>query len=237
MHVQPDVSLVHAVQDATSPDVSQEAPSMFVLYRLTFSSGKCYVGQTLRVLSKRIGQHRAASNRGSMLPVHCAWRLHGEPVVEELGRFDTHEALHLAEIDAIARLGSLCPGGYNVSVGGDTAPSKNPVVAAKIAASATGRKHADTTAWSDALRKQWQDPEYRAKILAGVKASLTDERRAQLSAAMFARWEKRRAEGWQVPESQRAKLRGRTFSDEARAKMSASARNRAARKQQQGQAQ
>lgn len=143
-----------------------------------------------------------------------------------LGEFETPEQLHRAEILAISDLGTLSPGGYNVSVGGDTAPSKNPEVAAKIAAAAKGRKHADTSSWSDALRKQWQDPAYRAKISAGARAAWTDEMRAAAGERSKARWEKRRAEGWAMPEEAKAKIRQRKFSDEALAKMRESAKKR-----------
>lgn len=199
---------------------------MHALYLLTFSSGKSYVGQTVRTMQARLQQHRAAARRGSDLPVHCAWRKYGEPVVKVLGEFETHEALHRAEIEAIARLGVLAPGGYNVGHGGETSPAKSPDVARKIAASAKGRKHADTSAWVEATTLQWQDPEYREKVMAGVQASLTDARRAQLSAASSAMWEKRRAEGWSMPEATKAKIRQRVFSPEAIAKMSESAKRR-----------
>lgn len=199
---------------------------MHSLYLLTFSSGKCYVGQTVRTMQKRLQQHRAVARRGSNLPVHCAWRKYGEPEVRVLGLFDTHEELHRAEIDAIARLGVLCPGGYNVSIGGDTSPAKNPEVAERIAARARGRKYSDTTAWSESSALHWKDPAYREKVLQGVRASFTKERRLELSAISKAAWEKRRADGWQMSEAARAKLKGRTFSDESRAKMSASAKGK-----------
>jgi hypothetical protein len=199
---------------------------MHALYLLKFSSGKCYVGQTVRTMNTRLQQHRAAARRGSELPVHCAWRKHGEPEVQVLGEFDTPEQLHRAEIEAIARLGTLSPGGYNVGLGGETSPAVNPDVAQKIAKRAKGRKHADTSAWSEATRKQWQDSGYREKVLSAVMESFTDERRAALSDYSRAMWERRRVDGWTMPEEVKAKLRGRKFSEESRAKMSASAKGK-----------
>lgn len=199
---------------------------MHSLYLLTFSSGKSYVGQTVRTMQKRLQQHRAAARRGSDLPVHCAWRKYGEPDALVIGEYETQEELHRAEVEAIASLGVLSPGGYNVSVGGDTAPSKNPEVAKKIAARAKGRKHADTSAWVESTTRQWQDAGYRGKVLAGVHTSFTEDRREHLSATSRAMWAKRRAEGWTMPEETKAKIRHRVFSDEAIAKMSASAKAR-----------
>lgn len=199
---------------------------MHSLYLLTFSSGKCYVGQTVRSMNIRLQQHRTAAKRGSQLPVHCAWRKHGEPGVRVIGEYETHEELHRAEIDAIASLGVLSPDGYNVSMGGDTAPSKNPEVAKKIADRAKGRKHADTSVWVESTTRQWRDPQYREKVMAGVNASFTEERRAKLSAGMKTMWEKRRADGWTMPEETRTKLRQKTVSDEARAHMSAAAKGK-----------
>src|SRR5258707_2123341 len=104
------------------------------IYRLTFASGKSYIGQTVRALETRMVAHRTQARRGSLLAVHCAWRAHGEPLIEVLGQYDNIEALHAAEITAIQECGTLSPGGYNVSYGGDTAPSTRPEVAAKISA-------------------------------------------------------------------------------------------------------
>jgi hypothetical protein len=199
---------------------------MCVLYRLDFASGKSYVGQTLRKLHVRINAHRTAANRGSMLPVHCAWRRYGEPEITVVGTFQSADDLHKAEIALIAELGTCAPNGYNVSLGGDTAPSKNPAVAAKIAEAAKGRKHKDTSVWAASTAKQWEDPEYRAKVMSGLKASWNDKKREEISIRSKAMWAKRKAEGWVVSESTREKMRNKIISDESRAKMSASAKNR-----------
>lgn len=198
----------------------------FTLYRLDFTSGKSYVGQTVRALKTRINAHRTAAVRGSMLPVHCAWRAHGEPVVHVVGEFESYSQLHDAEIALIESLGTLSPGGYNISRGGDTAPSKNPEVAAKIAAKARGRKREDVESLREASLKNWQDPSYREKVSAGLKSAWTDEMRAAAGDRSKARWDKRRAEGWTMPESTKEKLRGKVFSEETRSRMSASAKGK-----------
>lgn len=203
---------------------------MYYLYQLTFSNGKVYIGQTVRSMNVRMAQHRTAANRGSNLPVHNAWRKYGEPSVSILLECERADELHQAEIGAIRDCGSLVPNGYNLSLGGDTAPSKSPEVAAKIAAKARGRKIADTTAVSEAIRKNWQNDEYRRKVSDGLKASWTDEKREQTSAKFKAMWEKRRAEGWLMPTSTRQKLAKKEVSPETRAKMSAAAKARTDRK-------
>lgn len=198
---------------------------MYTLYKLNFSSGKNYIGQTTRLLKTRITAHKASARRGSLLSVHEAWRTHGDPEVEVIGEFDSHDELHAAEINAIRQYRTLVPNGYNLSAGGDTAPSKNPEVAKKISDKAKGRKVSQECKkiLSDRSRKNWLDPEYREKVLSRVKESWTDEARKAKSESSKAAWAKRKAEGWIMPESHKEKLRGRTFSEETRKKMSAAA--------------
>lgn len=193
---------------------------MHTLYRLAFASGKVYIGQTTNKLRTRMVAHRQAVKADSQLPVHCAWRKHGEPVIEVIGTFATHEELHAAEVDAIKTMNTQCPNGYNITIGGDTAPSKSPEVAAKIAAKATGRKYADKERFTDATKKLWQDPEYREKVSAGLKASWTPERRAAAAERARARV------GHKHSEATKEKMRSRVVSDEARARMSASAKGK-----------
>jgi hypothetical protein len=193
---------------------------MHTLYRLAFASGKFYIGQTIKPLRTRMVAHRQAVKADSQLPVHCAWRVHGEPVIEVIGTFDTHEELHSAEVDAIKTMNTQCPNGYNITIGGDTAPSKNPEVAAKIAAKAKGRKHKNPERFIENTKKLWQDPEYRKKVSAGLKASWTPERRAAAAERARSRIGEKRSE------DTRAKLRARVFSEETRARMSTSAKGK-----------
>lgn len=199
---------------------------MHILYKLVFASGKCYIGQTVRKMNTRISAHRQNAKHGSMLPVHCAWRKHGEPEVFVLAELQTQEELHSAEIDAISTMNTLVPNGYNLGIGGETAPSKNPVVAAKIANKANGRKYSDTSAWSESSKLMWKNEEYRKKVSDGLKAGWTDERRKGASERTKKFWDDRKAAGWVMPESTKQKLSSRTFSDESRQKMSASAKGK-----------
>ena len=203
---------------------------MYYLYQLTFSNGKAYIGQTVRSMNVRMAQHRTAANRGSNLPVHNAWRKYGEPSVSILLECDCVEQLHQAEIDMIRDCGSLAPNGYNLGLGGETAPSKTPEVAAKIAAKAKGRKIADTSAVSEAVRLNWQNPEYRQKVSDGLKASWTDEKRLETSSKFKSMWEKRRENNWSMSDATKEKMSNKTVSAETRAKMSAAAKARKDRK-------
>lgn len=201
---------------------------MFILYKLTFASGKLYIGQTTRRLQTRIAAHRRSVETGSMLAVHCAWRTHGEPVVEVIAEYSSQEELHNAEKAAIQELNTLSPNGYNLSLGGETAPSKSPIVAKKIGEKSKGRvldKNARELI-SAASKAHWQDPEYVKKVRSSLLAAVTDEHRENASKRTKAMWDKRKEEGWTMPQSQREKLSKKTFSEETRRKMSEAAKAR-----------
>lgn len=199
---------------------------MYILYKLVFASGKAYIGQTARNMNVRIAQHKRSVKSGSELPVHCAWRKYGAPSVCVVAEFETQDELHAAEKAAIIAVGTLAPQGYNVSYGGDSAPSKNPEVAAKIAAKASGRKFEDTSSWSEAAVKLWQDAEYRKKVSDGLKASWDENRKAATSSRFKVMWEKRKQDNWVVSEDTKKKLSERSFTDDTRSKMSQSAKAR-----------
>ena len=148
---------------------SPHAGPLHTLYLLTFASGKNYVGQTVRALNVRLAEHRRAAKRGSQLPVHAAWRKHGEPTARVLGQYGTHAELHCAEIDAIARMNTVRPAGYNLAIGGQTAPGLNPDVAQRIGL---------------ALRGRVVSAETRARMSASAKAkTVSDDTKAKISAA------------------------------------------------------
>jgi hypothetical protein len=199
---------------------------MHILYKLVFASGKAYIGQTARNMNIRIAQHKRSVKSGSQLPVHCAWRKYGEPEITVVAEFDTQDELHAAEKAAIIAVGTLAPQGYNVAYGGDTAPSKNPEVAAKIADKATGRKYSDVSSWVDASTRRWKDADYRKKVSDGLKATWTDEKRAERSEQSKRVWQERKASGYAMPETTKQKLAAYERTPETRAKMSESAKAR-----------
>lgn len=205
-----------------------------LIYKLTFASGKSYIGQTVRSLKRRLNQHRrAALELGSELAVHHAWRKYGEPIAEVLAdAVESEDKLHELERAFIESLGTLSPHGYNLTVGGDFAPSRMPEVARKIGEKSKGREVTAATRAKvgAASREHWQDPQYREKVSAGLRAAVTDEHRQAAAKRSDALWAKRKAEGWTMPEAQREKLRNKVVSDETRARMSEAAKRRGAPK-------
>lgn len=139
---------------------------MGTLYRLDFASGKSYVGITTAALASRIRRHRYAAAQGSELLVHRAWRAHGEPRVSVLALVEDRMLLD-AERRAVATLGTMVPGGYNMIAGGDIQPTTDAAIAAKVSSTLTGIT---------------RSPETRAKISAArVGMKFSDATRARLS--------------------------------------------------------
>lgn len=199
---------------------------MFI-YKLTFASGKIYIGQTVKTVEHRFNHHRNNVNAGSALPVHNAWRKHGAPSVEVLMACATLDDLNQAEARLIAEFGSVAPNGYNLSLGGSNAP-KHPDTRAKISARRVGFSYSDEqkAVFARATAEKWRDPEYRAKVKAGVAASFTEERRRLISESSKAAWARRKANGYKMPEQQVEAMRNRVASPETKAKMSAAAKAR-----------
>lgn len=195
------------------------------LYKLTFSSGKSYIGQTIGKIRTRMVRHRQGVKWGSKLAVHNAWRKYGEPKFEIIGEYESHEDLHKAEIKAIKEYNTFVPNGYNLSEGGDTAPSKNPIVAAKISELAKGRLHSEKTKklLKKKLKERWQDPEYQEKVSKGLKKSWTEEKRKERSILLKKIWAERKSKGFKVSEETKSKLSNRVRSQEEIFKMSESA--------------
>ena len=199
---------------------------MHILYKLVFASGKAYIGQTARNMNTRIAQHKRSVKSNSQLPVHCAWRKYGEPAITVVAEFETQDELHAAEKAAIIAIGTLTPQGYNVAYGGESAPSKNPEVAAKIAAKATGRKYADVSSWVKASTELWKNQNYRKKVTESLKATWTDEMRLVRSMQTKLAWKERTESGYVMAETTKQKLADYERTPETRAKMSASAKAR-----------
>ena len=199
---------------------------MHILYKLVFASGKAYIGQTARNMNTRIAQHKRSVKSNSQLPVHCAWRKYGEPAITVVAEFETQDELHAAEKAAIIAIGTLAPQGYNVAYGGESAPSKNPEVAAKIAAKATGRKYADVSSWVKASTELWKNQDYRKKVTESLKVTWTDEMRLVRSMQTKLAWKERTESGYVMAETTKQKLADYERTPETRAKMSTSAKAR-----------
>lgn len=199
---------------------------MFILYKLTFSNGKIYIGQTTRTLKIRILQHQRSAKSGSKLPVHEAWKKLGTPDIDILGEFEAEWQLDMAEIKAICEQNTIVPNGYNLALGGNTAPSKNKSVAQKISAKATGRKYNDERRQKsrEITSALWDDPEYREKVQKGLKNSWDKSKRDKRSNVMTKIWEDRKRDGWEMSDTQKDKLRNKIVSEQSRKKMSESAK-------------
>src|SRR5262245_48923915 len=77
-----------------------------IIYRLTFSNGDTYIGQTSLTLEKRLSLHRSRIKRDKY-PVAVAWRTCGEPIADVLAIVDKSIARE-SERNAIAALNSTC---------------------------------------------------------------------------------------------------------------------------------
>lgn len=194
-----------------------------MVYLLTFSSGMKYVGQTIRPLKTRMAAHRARLKQGSKFPLYLEWAKCGEPDASALELCATIEELNAAEEKWIASESTIAPNGLNVAAGGLKSASQHIASGGKISAALRGGRHTEESRKkvSEASKQHWQDPEYRAKVSDGVKASMTPERRREMGehSKKVHTGRKRSAETIE-------KLKGRVFSDDARAKMSESAKKR-----------
>lgn len=149
------------------------------LYKLDFPNGKSYIGITTKTAAERLKTHGRDAPRekpGGGPALYRAWRKHGAPTLTVLAIVDD---AYLCETErrAIAVFGTLSPGGYNLTVGGESSPAKHPEVRAKMSAAAKGRKKPPRTA------------ETRAKLSAAqrARAPASAETRAKMSAAQRAR--------------------------------------------------
>lgn len=181
------------------------------LYRLSFPTGKCYIGITVGTARDRYSAHRAAARKGVKTPVYGAWRKHGEPKLEVLAILENH-CLGETEQRAIAAFKTMVPNGYNVSPGGDISPMKDPVVAAKVSAARLGMKMSEET------KAKMSAAILGNKRLLGFRHS--EASRAKMSAA-------RKGKKFDDPERSRKlseALKGRVVSEETRARNKAAAK-------------
>lgn len=100
---------------------------MGIIYKATFSNGKCYIGFTTKSLETRKRGHFVASNNGSEFMFHKAIRKYGWDNVEWQILCDNIENvtdLKQAEIEFIKEHNSYYKNnGYNMTIGGDGGPS------------------------------------------------------------------------------------------------------------------
>lgn len=187
------------------------------VYCHTAPTGKRYIGYSAKGACKRWSQHVRMAASGSRYAFHCAIRKYGAIAFrsEVLAQVATEAEAKALEIECIAAAGSLAPGGYNSTSGGDGGRDR-PVSAetrARMAEASRGHvRHAMP-----------HTAESRAKVSASKKAAHTPELSAKLSAAQLKRFEdpaQRERAG--------AHNRGRKHTAETKARMSASHKRRLA---------
>lgn len=128
------------------------------LYKLDFPNGKSYIGITKKTAAKRFKGHSQAARLGCRSPLYNAWRKHGEPTLMILAVLEDDD-LHAAEIRAIKAFGTLLPGGYNATRGGDLNPMELEENRMKVSASKKGEnnpmKNEEFKTIRDKKRNEW----------------------------------------------------------------------------------
>jgi hypothetical protein len=161
---------------------------MHELYSLDFPNGKKYIGITSRGLAVRWRGHCCAAAGGMDRPVNEAIRKYGAAnVVARTLVVGEKRYIQDLEIAAIATFRTTDREfGYNLGLGGETAPTSNPLVAAKVRASMMGNQNCvgfrhtpETCAKISAARMgnrgplgRKQSPEHAAKRAAARKITM-----------------------------------------------------------------
>jgi group I intron endonuclease len=103
---------------------TKEGETRHEIYRIRcLVSGKAYIGQTRRTALERFRQHCGEARRGRKTgcsALYDAIRAYGKTAFEVsvLEVLWGQEAANQRERELIAGLGTLCPGGYNLHIGG-----------------------------------------------------------------------------------------------------------------------
>lgn len=182
-----------------------------IAYKLTFPSGKVYIGITRETLSQRVRRHISYARSGKPYALSAAIRKYGEDSFSaEVVASGTWEELKQIEIRLISEYNSLRDGGYNMTGGGEGSRGihMSEITKKKISAALTGRK------LSEDHRRRVSESQR------GKRLSEETKQRMRNAAA------KRCAEP--MPEDQRAKiadaLRGRKRPEEVMARIWSSRR-------------
>lgn len=117
---------------------------MGVIYKITAPNGKCYVGQTCDTFKKRMRDHKwnsttvkgIAANYNKCVLLGKAVRKHGwDNMVKEVVHVCSDRDLNRLERHYIDLFGSMQPGGYNLTTGGDAGGRRAESTNAKVSAS------------------------------------------------------------------------------------------------------
>ena len=193
-------------------------------------NGKCYVGQTIVKINRRLKNHKTSPNA-----IGNAIRKYGIEKFEILEyRGIPYELLDFFEIQMIEKIGSIAPTGYNLVGGGQKYRQLGPLsedTKRKIGKAHIGRKHR-----SESIEKMRQSKmghlvtkEQRRKMSVAQKkiwASMTPEERESRSIATKRKELKKSPEGRarlrKAYENRTAWNKGKTLSDEHRKNLSLS---------------
>lgn len=198
------------------------------LYLLTFPNGKSYVGVAKRP-NVRLRQHRKNAETGKSFALSQAWRKHGAPTMQIVGKAANYETAFAMEVALIKQLNTKAPNGYNMTDGGDSLIGviRGEEWRAKVAARnrKRGADPSERETRSQMTRMHWTDPEYRARVNAARNARQAD---LQTDPEWKAKRAAKRAESmrkkWQDPEylAKMAARKPTVLTPEARARAVAS---------------
>jgi group I intron endonuclease len=183
---------------------------VFTVYRATCTaSGKSYIGISVR-WPRRWREHINAAGPRAKSLLSRAIALYGAAAftTEILYEATSEREACAVERGLIAEYGTLVPLGYNLSTGGEGSVGRR--------VSAEGRRNL-----SEAVKRQWQNPEFRAKAIAAFQDRIIPESHKEHLRALAADM-KGKPRDVESVEKGRLKLMGHTVSAETRAKMSAS---------------
>jgi hypothetical protein len=151
------------------------------LYKLTFPSGKCYIGITGKTATERFKGHVAHCKRGRRYAVHEAILKYGEDsVVVETLAVGEMDYLRIVERRAVGVFNTLYPNGYNLTAGGDEfnswseASRKKATASQKLAwAKDYERRKASTKNAVTAMRAALENPEVEEARRKSISATMT----------------------------------------------------------------
>lgn len=187
---------------------------MGCLYMLTSPSGKSYIGITSKTADARWAKHREhAIGKRDAGALYGAMRKYGpESFTVKTLVIGAWEYLCELEKAAIKAFGTMAPGGYNISAGGEGAPGR--FVSDK-----------ERAAHSVAQKKRFQRPEERARLQIQLEKAHEANRKKWEGKP---RWKKQPVENPISKEERSRLIKAAMQRPESRQRMLAAARARAA---------
>lgn len=199
--------------------------AMGCAYILIFRGGKSYIGITAGTLSRRLSLHKSHAKHGRSGAVYNALRKYGSCTAETLLFSSDWKYLQFMEKRIIAAFGTLSPGGYNLTAGGEGTQGRKLTAEqrANISARLKGRPSANK-----GKRGYRHTKEALAKISkAGKGREFTKERRARIGATKVGNtYNVGRVVSNVTREKISASQKGRKFTEEHKIKLSCAAKLR-----------